>query len=104
MAYVVVDECRDCKYTDCVAVCPVECFHEGPDMLYINPEVCIDCNCCVSECPVSAIYADVDLPEEKLEFAEKNWSASQLFPLITKPKEALHTAPPRQGKFVKLKV
>ena len=55
MAHVVCEPCRGCKYTDCVAVCPVDCFHEGEDMLYIDPEVCIDCQICVPECPVQAI-------------------------------------------------
>ena len=62
MTYIVTENCDGCKYTDCVEVCPVEAFHEGPSMLYINPETCIDCNACVEECPVEAIYADVDVP------------------------------------------
>ena len=53
MTYVVTAHCNGCKYTDCVEVCPVEAFHEGPEMVYINPESCIDCNACVEECPVN---------------------------------------------------
>ncbi|MGL5825300.1 MAG: 4Fe-4S dicluster domain-containing protein [Nocardioides sp.] len=82
MAYVVIDECIGCKYTDCVDVCPVSCFHEGPEMLYINPEECIDCNACVSECPPEAIFADVDLPHEKLEWIQINGDKSQQYPII----------------------
>ena len=66
MTYVVVELCVDCKYTDCAAVCPVEAFHELPDRLYINPDTCIDCDACVPECPVEAIFADTTLPD--------NWS------------------------------
>src|SRR6056300_2028679 len=63
MTYLVTDNCVKCKHTDCVAVCPVDCFYEGEDALVINPDECIDCGVCVPECPVDAIVADVDLPE-----------------------------------------
>ena len=62
MTYVVTEACIKCKYTDCVEVCPVDCFYEGAQMLYIHPEECIDCEACVPECPVEAIFADVDVP------------------------------------------
>jgi len=64
MPYVVQESCTNCKYADCVGVCPVECFYEGPDMLYINPEECVDCNACVPVCPVNAIFADYDADEK----------------------------------------
>ena len=64
MAYVVTRACIGCKDTSCANVCPVEAFHEGPTMLFINPEVCIDCEACVVECPVSAIHRDEEVPEE----------------------------------------
>ena len=79
MAYVVTESCIKCKYTDCVDVCPVDCFHEGPNMLVIDPQECIDCTLCVAECPVEAIFAEDDVPAEQREFialnAElcKNW-------------------------------
>ena len=62
MPYVVTEPCINCKYTDCVEVCPVDCFYEGPNFLTIHPEECIDCNACVPVCPVEAIYPDDELP------------------------------------------
>ncbi len=63
MPYVVAEPCINCKYTDCVEVCPVDCFYEGPNFLVIHPDECIDCNACVPVCPVEAIYAEDELPE-----------------------------------------
>ena len=62
MTYVVIESCIKCKYTDCVDVCPVDCFREGPNMLVIDPDECIDCTLCVAECPVEAIFAEDDVP------------------------------------------
>ena len=62
MAHVVCEPCHDCKYTDCVVVCPCECFYEDGSMLYIDPEHCIDCEACIPECPVEAIYQDTNVP------------------------------------------
>lgn len=64
MTHVVMDNCVDCKFTDCVLVCPVDCFYEDKNQLVIDPEECIDCSACVAECPVEAIYAEDELPEE----------------------------------------
>ena len=72
MAHVVAEPCFDCKYTDCVVVCPVDCFREGRQMLYIDPDECIDCDACVALCPVNAIYAEDDLPDDQSAFAEIN--------------------------------
>ena len=72
MTYIVKDECIKCKLTDCVEVCPVDCFYEGENMLVINPDECIDCGACVPECPVEAIFADTDVPDEEEEWIEKN--------------------------------
>ena len=72
MAYVVCEPCRDCKYTDCVTVCPTDCFYEDGRMLYIEPESCIDCEACVPECPVGAIYHDTRMPAEWIEYVELN--------------------------------
>ena len=75
MTYIVNDNCIKCKLTDCVDVCPVDCFHEGPNFLVINPEECIDCSLCESECPINAILSEDDLKDEDkkyLEIREKN--------------------------------
>ena len=64
MAYVVADPCVKCKYTDCVAVCPVDCFYEGKNSIAINPDECIDCGACEPECPVNAIFPEESLPPE----------------------------------------
>ena len=89
MTYVVVDLCVDCKYTDCAAVCPVEAFHELPDRLYINPDTCIDCDACVPECPVEAIFADTTLPENYSEWLALNAEAAN-YPTISGKIPALH--------------
>ena len=95
--YVVTSACFDCKYTDCVEVCPVDCFYEGERMLYINPDECINCDACVPQCPVEAIY-NVDLvPEDEKGFIALNKEMSQklnddgtnICPVITEMKEPL---------------
>ena len=83
MTYVVTENCIKCKHTDCVAVCPVDCFYEGPNFLVINPDECIDCAVCVPECPVDAIYADTDLPEDQKVFIEINADLFKIWPRIT---------------------
>ena len=88
MTYIVTEACVDCKYTDCAAVCPVEAFHELPDRLYINPETCIDCDACVPECPVEAIFSDSALPVEYQEWLELNAEAEK-YPIISLKKDAL---------------
>ena len=92
MTYTVTENCDNCKYTDCVEVCPVEAFHEGPTMLYINPETCIDCNACVEECPVEAIYADVDVPEKWESYTALNEEKCEEYPVIVEAKDPLSTA------------
>jgi ferredoxin len=89
MTYIVTELCVDCKYTDCAAVCPVEAFHELADRLYINPETCIDCDACVPECPVEAIFSEATLPEPFAEWLELNKEAAQ-YPIISLKKEALY--------------
>lgn len=89
MTYVVGENCIRCKLTDCVEVCPVDCFYEGPNMLVINPDECIDCDLCVPECPIDAIYAEDDLPDDQAEFLELNAELSEIWPCITDQKEPL---------------
>jgi ferredoxin len=88
MTYVVTESCIRCKYTDCVEVCPVDCFHEGPNFLVIDPEECIDCTLCVPECPVNAIYAEDDLPEDQKQFTELNAELAKKWPVLTEKKDA----------------
>lgn len=88
MTYVVTESCIKCKYTDCVVVCPVDCFYEGPNFLVINPEECIDCTVCVAECPVGAIFADVDVPEDQKEFIKLNAELSKIWRPINEKKAA----------------
>jgi ferredoxin len=88
MTFVVTDKCIKCKFTDCVEVCPVDCFREGPNFLVIDPEECIDCNICVPECPIDAIYAEDDLPEDQQHFLELNTELSKKWPSITAMKDA----------------
>ena len=77
MAYVVTEACIKCKYTDCVTVCPVDCFYEGENFLVINPDQCIDCALCEPECPVNAIYSDNDLPQEQRYMIDLNVELSK---------------------------
>ena len=89
MAHVVAEPCFDCKYTDCVVVCPVDCFHEGRRMLYIDPNECIDCEACVPECPAEAIYHEDNLPEEWLPFKDLNATmARQSAPIRRRVRDA----------------
>jgi ferredoxin len=83
MTYVVTSACVGHKYQDCVAVCPVEAFREMATYLVIDPDECIDCNACVSECPVDAIFPDYDLPDEESEWLEKNEDEALDAPLAT---------------------
>lgn len=89
MAYVVTQPCFDCKYTDCVVVCPMDCFHEGENMLYIDPDECVDCDACRPECPVEAIYYEGDVPDEQREFIALNARMSKILPSITQKKTPL---------------
>ena len=72
MAHVVTEPCHDCRYTDCCVVCPVECFYGDENMLYINPNDCIDCEACVPECPVEAIYGEANVPEPFTKYIQLN--------------------------------
>jgi ferredoxin len=89
MTHVVAEPCFDCKYTDCVVVCPVECFYQGDQILYIHPDECIDCKACVPECPVEAIFYEDNLPEQWKEYTQLNAEMAPLSPVITDKLESL---------------
>ena len=82
MPFVVGDNCIKCKHTDCVEVCPVDCFYEGPNFLVIHPDECIDCALCEPECPVEAIFADDEIPSGQEEFIELNAELAEIWPNI----------------------
>jgi ferredoxin len=88
MTFIVGDNCIRCKHTDCVEVCPVDCFYEGPNMLVINPDECIDCALCEPECPVNAIYAEDEVPEDQIQFIKLNAELAEIWPNITEMKPA----------------
>jgi len=88
MTFIVTESCIKCKYTDCVDVCPVDCFHEGPNFLVIDPEECIDCALCEPECPVTAIYSEDDLPAELSQFISLNEELTKQWPVIDSMKPA----------------
>ncbi len=88
MTFVVTEQCIRCKYTDCVEVCPVDCFYEGPNMLVINPDECIDCALCEPECPVKAIVSEDELPADQQAFLALNQEYAAIWPNITKKKPA----------------
>ena len=104
MTYVVLESCIKCKYTDCVEVCPVDCFHEGPNMLVIDPEECIDCSLCVPECPVDAIVAEDDIPEEQQNLLDLNRELSAEWPVIVEKKPPPDDADQWKNKPGKLKM
>lgn len=103
MTFVVTENCIKCKYTDCVDVCPVDCFHEGPNFLVIDPEECIDCQLCVPECPVDAIFDEQDLPDDQQLFLALNAELAAKWPVIDAIKPAPDDADEWQGVENKLK-
>ncbi len=100
MTYVVTDNCVRCKYTDCVSVCPVDCFYEGENMLVIDPEACIDCGVCVPECPAEAIFPE---SSQVIEWVDINRKYAKEWPVITKRKDALPEAKEFDGMKDKFK-
>jgi ferredoxin len=88
MTFVVTENCIKCKYMDCVEVCPVDCFHEGPNMLVIDPDECIDCTLCEPECPAQAIFSEEELPAAQQEFRKLNAELARQWPVITEKKDA----------------
>ncbi len=104
MTFVVIENCIKCKFTDCVDVCPVDCFHEGPNFLVIDPEECIDCTLCEPECPAEAIYSEDEIPAGQEHFLELNAELGQLWPVITEVKTPPDNAEEWNGKEGKLKL
>ncbi len=105
MSHYVLENCIACKFTDCVDVCPVDCFHEGPNFLVIDPEECIDCGLCVAECPAQAIKNEGDLSNSEKVFIEINTKLSQKWPIIRIKKQPLPNAEEEKhnrGKLSKL--
>ena len=103
MTFVVAEPCIKCKYTDCVDVCPVDCFHEGKNFLVIDPDECIDCTLCEPECPAEAIFAEDDVPEGMENFTELNAELAKDWPVITEKKDAPADAEEWDGVPDKLK-
>ena len=97
MTYVVTENCIQCKYTDCVDVCPVDCFVEGPNFLAINPDEYIDCTLCVAECPAEAIFAEDDVPADQQEYIALNARLAEVWPTITSRKDPLPDADANNG-------
>jgi ferredoxin len=102
MTFLVTENCIKCKHTDCVEVCPVDCFYEGPNFLAINPDECIDCGVCVPECPINAIIEDTNLDHDIPFWVDLNKRLSTKWPNITKKKSALPDAAEWDGKPNKL--
>jgi ferredoxin len=106
MTYVVTENCIQCKYTDCVDVCPVDCFHEGPNFLVIDPDECIDCTLCVAECPAEAIFAEDDVPVDQRAYIALNAELAKIWPVIVEKKAPLPDADawkdkPGKGELLK---
>ena len=104
MTFVVGENCINCKHTDCVEVCPVDCFYEGPNFLVIHPDECIDCALCEPECPVDAIFADDELPEDQQQLLDIATELAESWPNISEKKEALPEAETWNGKPNKIEL
>ena len=104
MTYIVTDACIKCKFMDCVEVCPVDCFHEGPNFLVIDPDECIDCTLCEPECPAEAIFSEEEVPKGQEAFLKINADLAKSWPVITEKKPAPADAKDWQGKPDKLKL
>ena len=97
MTFVVTENCIKCKYTDCVEVCPVDCFYEGPNFLVIDPDECIDCALCEPECPIEAIVSEDDLTDEQKQFQALNAELAKKWRNITAKKDAPDDAKSWEG-------
>ncbi len=104
MTFVVTENCIKCKLTDCVEVCPVDCFHEGPNFLVIDPDECIDCTLCEPECPIEAIKSEDDLTKDEMPFLELNAELSRDWPVINEAKDPPEDSDDWKDKPDKLKL
>lgn len=102
MTFVVTENCIKCKFTDCVDVCPVDCFHEGPNFLVIDPDECIDCTLCEPECPANAIFSEDEVPDDQQNFIALNAELSKQWPTITEVKKPFADADEWNGKTGKI--
>ena len=102
MTFVVTENCIKCRHTDCVEVCPVDCFHAGPNFLVIDPDECIDCTLCEPECPVNAIYGEDDLPADQQQFLALNAELAKQWPVLTEKEPSPPDAADWDGKPDKL--
>jgi ferredoxin len=99
MPHIVIDDCRRCRFTECVTVCPVSCIHGDDEMLYIDNVQCIDCGACVPACPVHAIYEQSDLPADKAAWIAINAERSTALPVIAEKQTPLPTAEARKREL-----
>ena len=99
MTIVVTDNCRLCRFTECVAVCPVACFHADDEMVYIDNNACIDCRACIPICPVNAIYAEEDLPDDKQQWIAINAERAAALPVLEQKQIPLTTAEARRAEL-----
>jgi len=99
MTFVVTDNCQKCRFTDCVSVCPVDCFYADEGQLYIHPEECIDCGACEPECPVEAIYDEANLPKDKVHWLKINAEKAPNLPNITQKQAPLAGAEERKAEL-----
>ena len=99
MTIVVTDNCRGCRFTECVTVCPVSCFHGDDEMLYIDNQVCIDCSACIPMCPVEAIYDVDDLPDDKKPWIEINAEKAPGLPVIEESQDPSPSAEARRAEL-----
>jgi ferredoxin len=102
MTHVVGENCIGCRYSDCVTVCPVDCFHLGPNFMAIDPVECIDCGKCIPECPCDAIFAEEDLPADQQHMTALNQELAAIFPVVTAKLDPLPDADAWKGKPGKL--
>lgn len=99
MTVIVTDNCHLCRFTECVTVCPVDCFHGDEEMLYIDPDVCIDCGACIPLCPVDAIYEDLDIPPEKEKWIAINAERAPNLPVVAEQQDPYPGAEERKKEL-----